>query len=66
MHSATHKADFSLELEFQKHLSNASCKNLVIDQGRYKNRAIKWKWIEQEYNMQEVSGIALQICGNVL
>ena len=38
MHSTIHKYNISLALEFQKHLSNTSCKNRVIDQGKY----IKW------------------------
>ena len=37
MHSATHKADVILSQEFKKHLSNASRKNGVIDQVKYKN-----------------------------
>ena len=34
MHTGTHAYDFSLAREFRKHLSNASLKHIVIDQGK--------------------------------
>ena len=34
MHTGTHTYDVSLAREFRKHLSNASLKHIVIDQGK--------------------------------
>ena len=53
MHFSPHKTSVRLAQEFQKHLSNASRKNVVIDQGKYIKLSIKWKWTEQEYHVQE-------------
>ena len=43
MHFSPHKTSVRLAQEFQKHLSNASRKNVVIDQGKYIKLSIKWK-----------------------
>ena len=31
IHTSTHNSDVSLAQEFQKHLSNASCKHSIVD-----------------------------------
>ena len=53
MDYAPQNSDVSLSRQFQKHLSNTSRKNGVIDQGGYIKWAIKWKWKKQEYHVQE-------------
>ena len=53
MQSATSTEDVSLAQESQKHQSNSARKHVVIDKGKYKIRAIKRKWTEREYHVQE-------------
>ena len=32
-----------------------------IDQGKYRKQASKWKWTEQEYNLQEEDYVAQKV-----
>ena len=43
-HTSTQNTDVSLALEFQKHLSNASQKYIILDNGKQKKgQEKKWK-----------------------
>ena len=46
MHSCTQNNDVSLAKKFQKHMSKEHCKHVVIDQGIYRKRASKRKFID--------------------
>ena len=52
MHSSTHKTNVSLAQEFQKHLSNVLCKNVVINKGNYIKGESKWKCTEKIYHVK--------------
>ena len=51
MHSCTQKNDVSLAKTFQKYLSMEHCKHRIIDQGKYRKRAIIRKWTDKEYHV---------------
>ena len=46
------KYDISLAREFQKNLSDTSCKNGVIYQGKYRKQSSKNKWTENDYHVK--------------
>ena len=51
--TSTVNTDIILERGFQKHLSDPTRANGLLDQGRYIKRASKWKWNEREYHVQD-------------
>ena len=50
VHTSTQKYDIVLARGFQKHLSDPSRKNGVIDKGKYQKRTSKGEWNKREYN----------------
>ena len=53
MNSATQNSDVILAHEFQKHLSNASLKNGVVNKEKNIKQEIKQRWEKQEYHVKE-------------
>ena len=63
--TSTNTGDVILAIEFQKHLSDISHKNVVIGQGKYRKRASKQKWTERNYHVQnnaDVTYIGVKMC----
>ena len=42
--------------QFQKHISKENHKHGVIDQGKYRKRASKRKWMDRYYHVQDNAG----------
>ena len=51
MYTSTHNADVSLAQEFQKQLSNASLKNVLLDDGKHNNFLTKQNCTDREYHV---------------
>ena len=58
MHSCKENSDISLSKEFQRHLSKEHRKRGVVDQVKYRKRAIKRKLTDRKYHVQDNADIA--------
>ena len=61
MHYWTHQNDVSLAKQFQKHLYKEHRKYGFIDQGKYRKRASKIKWMDKEYHVQDNADVAKKV-----
>ena len=64
MNTSTHKECVSLSREFQKRLYDTPLKNGVIDNGKYRKWASKWKCTEYEYhvsNKEDANNVNVRI-----
>ena len=53
IHTSTANTYISLARGFQKHLSDPTCKNVFVDQGKYVKLTSQKNWTESEYHVQD-------------